>query len=117
QHGYEVLRAKDGEEAVELTKEKLPSAVIIDIKMPRKNGIEACKEIKANNATKQIPVIILTGAAGMDEMNLAMSCGAASCLTKPCDSKSLLETLANAISPGKQARWTTAKRRDSSSRN
>ena len=112
QNGYEVLVAKDGEETVRLTKENLPAAVIMDIKMPNKNGIEACRELKANSATKQIPVIMLTGAAGLEEINQAMSCGAISCLTKPCDTKSLLETLSNAITPGKQTRWTSAKRRD-----
>ena len=116
QHGYDVLVAKDGDETVRLTKETLPSAVIMDIKMPNKNGIEACRELKANNSTKLIPVIMLTGVAGLEEISQALASGAVSCLTKPCDTKSLLKTLANAIAPCKHACWSKP-RRESSLRN
>lgn len=113
QNGYEVLSAGDGEETVRLAKENLPAAVIMDIKMPNKNGIEACKELKANSSTKLIPVIMLTGVAGLEEISQALAAGAVSCLTKPCDTKSLLKTLCNAITPGKQACWCKPRRESS----
>jgi DNA-binding response OmpR family regulator len=58
--GFEVGKAYDGIEGEESIKKRRPDVVILDVMMPRKNGYELCKELKANTWTQEIPVILLT---------------------------------------------------------
>jgi DNA-binding response OmpR family regulator len=58
--GYEVGKAYDGIEGEAAIKKRRPDVVILDVMMPRKNGYELCKELKSNNWTKDIPVVMLT---------------------------------------------------------
>ena len=59
--GYEVTTAKNGVEAIELAKKKRPHVILMDVKMPGVDGIEACKLLKSDDKTKAIPVIMITG--------------------------------------------------------
>lgn len=59
--GYEVTTAKNGVEAIELAKTKRPHVILMDVKMPGVDGIEACKLLKSDDKTKAIPVIMITG--------------------------------------------------------
>ncbi len=58
--GYEIETAFDGEEGIDKAKEFMPDLILLDIIMPKMDGISALKELKKDPATKQIPVIILT---------------------------------------------------------
>ncbi len=58
--GYEVGKAYDGVEGEEAIKERHPDLLVLDVMMPRKDGYELCSELKADSATKDIPVILLT---------------------------------------------------------
>lgn len=58
--GYAVLSALDGEAGVRAAKEKLPDLILLDIILPKKNGIDVLKELKQDAATMSIPVIVLT---------------------------------------------------------
>lgn len=58
--GFEVISAKDGEAALRLIKEENPQLILLDLIMPKKNGFEVLKEIKNDDQTKRIPVIVLT---------------------------------------------------------
>jgi len=58
--GYEVGKAYDGIEGEASIKKRLPDALVLDVMMPRKNGYQLCKELKANQATRSIPVVLLT---------------------------------------------------------
>ncbi len=58
--GFEVISAKDGEAALKLIKEENPQLILLDLIMPKKNGFEVLKEIKNDDQTKRIPVIVLT---------------------------------------------------------
>ncbi|MBU8849441.1 MAG: response regulator [Desulfobacterales bacterium] len=60
---YRVAKAYDGEEAMEKIKEEKPDLIILDVMMPRKNGWEACDEIKNNDDLKDIIVVMLTAVA------------------------------------------------------
>ena len=59
--GYEVITAADGAEALELAKTESPQVILMDVKMPGLDGIEACKRLKSEEKTKFIPVIMITG--------------------------------------------------------
>lgn len=58
--GYEVGKAYDGIEGEAAIKQRHPDALVLDVMMPRKNGYQLCKELKANQATRGIPVVLLT---------------------------------------------------------
>ncbi len=57
---YTVILARDGEEAIELAKEKLPELIFMDIQMPKTNGLTAIKILKEYDGTKAIPIIAIT---------------------------------------------------------
>ena len=61
--GYGVLEAEDGEEGVRLARENLPALILMDIRMPQMDGIEATRILKSDSATSKIPVVITTSSA------------------------------------------------------
>ncbi|MEJ2365270.1 MAG: response regulator [Deltaproteobacteria bacterium] len=79
--GYEVILASNGEEAVKLAKRENPQAILLDIKMPGVNGIEACKRLKADEKTSSIPVVMIS--AHGEHKREAIDAGAEDFLTKP----------------------------------
>ncbi len=91
--GHEVTTASDGVEALE----KLPLApydlVILDIVMPRMNGLEVLREMKSRPETRKIPVIMLTSEKGEAERQTAFSLGARFFLSKPFQPEHLLNTV------------------------
>ncbi len=80
---YEVVEAVDGNQAVEKAKQFLPDLVLLDMMMPGKDGIQACRELKEQVSTKSIPVILLTARADEDTKFSALDAGASDFLTKP----------------------------------
>lgn len=73
---YEVLSAMDGEEGLKLIKKKLPHLVLLDLVMPKMNGLDVLVELKKNAKTKKIPVIILTNLGQDHEKEKGLSLGA-----------------------------------------
>lgn len=65
--GYEVIVAKDGEEGISRAKNDKPDVILLDIILPVMHGFEVCKALKKDPATKQIPVIMMTG-TGLEEI-------------------------------------------------
>jgi two-component system alkaline phosphatase synthesis response regulator PhoP len=86
---YLVLEATNGEEAVEIAKEKKPDLILMDLIMPKMDGYTACSEIKADQATRGIPVVILTGVRHELNKKFAMEMGAEGYVTKPFDIQEL----------------------------
>ncbi len=81
--GYEVITANNGEEAVQLTLEKIPDMVITDVRMPKMTGYEACKLIKADPTTQHIPVIFLSAKGQEAEVQTGLASGGDEYLLKP----------------------------------
>ncbi len=86
--GYEVTIAKDGNEAVNLTKSFKPDVVILDFQMPGLNGTEVCQALKKDEETKNIPIIMLT--AYPSEKENSLSAGAIDFLNKPIEKTDLI---------------------------
>jgi two-component system alkaline phosphatase synthesis response regulator PhoP len=91
---YAVFEAQDGEEAVNTARNEKPDVILMDIMMPRMDGLMACYTIKTNLATKEIPVIMLT-AVGYDlDKKLSKDVmGADGYITKPFTREALLESI------------------------
>jgi DNA-binding response OmpR family regulator len=96
--GYEVGKAYDGVEGGEAIKERQPDLLVLDVMMPRKDGYELCSELKADSATKDIPVILLTAVGEAVPTTSythaqGMSTEAEEYIPKPVDSKTLVEAV------------------------
>ena len=84
--GYELITAKDGTEAVEMAAQEQPQLVVMDIIMSQMGGLAALKQLKKAEATKAIPVVIVTGSVTADHQAIRRECensGAAGFLIKP----------------------------------
>ncbi len=79
--GYQVYTAGDGEEALQVAKDKLPDIILLDMMLPKISGTEVLKALKANPATMDIPVIVLTSLSQKNEDKL-VSAGAAAYFEK-----------------------------------
>ena len=80
--GLEVIPALDGDVGLKLAKLKKPDLILLDLILPRRNGFEVLKEIKEDEETKDIPVIVLTNLEAMDNVDKAIELGATTYLVK-----------------------------------
>ena len=90
---YIILEATNGEEAVDIAKGQRPDLILMDLMMPKLDGYTACSKIKADQATKVIPVIMLTAVGHEFNRKFAMEMGADGYITKPFSSQDLLHTI------------------------
>jgi PAS domain S-box-containing protein len=92
-HGYQVLSASNGNEALELIMSDRPDIVISDTMMPGMDGYELCKQIKTDEKLKDIPVILLTALSDSAEVIRGLESGADNFLTKPYDEQALFSRI------------------------
>jgi len=81
--GHEVSAATNGEEAVEMAPEVNPDLILMDVRMPRMTGYEACKVMKSNPDLKDIPVVFLSAKGQENEIQQGLDVGAEEYLLKP----------------------------------
>lgn len=79
---FEIVNALNGEEGLMMAKEKKPDLILLDIILPKKDGYEVLEEIKKNEDTKKIPVIILTNLESAEDIQRAFDAGATTYLVK-----------------------------------
>ncbi len=82
--GYEVIEAKNGVEAIEAAQARMPDIIIMDLSLPVMDGWEATRRLKADEKTRAIPVVALTGHALAGHSKGARDAGCDSFLAKPC---------------------------------
>ena len=82
QEGYEVISALDGETGLGLASAKNPDLILLDLILPKKNGFDVLKQLKENDDTKSIPVIVLTNLEGIDGIDKVIALGATAYLVK-----------------------------------
>src|ERR1700746_413981 len=96
EEGYEVVgQAGDGQEAVDLAEQLRPNLVIMDVKMPRRDGIDAAKEIAAKRIA---PIVVLTAFSQRDLVERARAAGAMAYLVKPFTISDLIPAIELALS-------------------
>lgn len=81
--GYEVVTVENGAEAVEAAPVEMPDLILMDVRMPRMTGYEACKNIKADERVKHIPVVFLSAKGQDAEIQAGLNAGASEYLLKP----------------------------------
>ena len=91
--GFEVLTARDGVDALELLETEMPDVILLDIEMPRMDGFEFTKNIKANERTAGIPIVMITSRTAEKHRNLAKDLGVDLYLGKPFQEEELLRHL------------------------
>jgi len=89
-HGYELLQAADGEEALAKAREALPDLILLDIMMPKIDGIEVCRQLKNDPSLPFMPIILVTAKADSKDVVTGLDAGADEYLTKPVDHMALL---------------------------
>jgi signal transduction histidine kinase len=94
---YRVLEAVDGQQAVEKASQFLPDIILLDMMMPEKDGLQACREIREHTPTQSIPIILLTARADEETRLGALTAGASDFLTKPFSSTELHVRIKNLV--------------------
>ena len=89
-HSFEVITAKDGIDATEQMKERVPDLLLLDIEMPRMDGFELSAYVRADPRLRHIPIVIITSRSGQKHRDRATEVGANAYLTKPYKESELI---------------------------
>ena len=90
---YQCVTASDGQEAVEKALQQHPDLVLMDVVMPRMNGFEACKRMRQQPGTREIPIVLVTTRGEESYMEAGFQSGCNDYITKPVDSAELVALL------------------------
>ncbi len=91
--GFDVICAADGEEGLKRARTDRPDAVISDIMMPRRDGLQLLADLKSDPLTQDLPVILLSAKAQKSEVQQGLELGADDYITKPFDPLELIDRL------------------------
>ena len=94
---FEVFEAEDGRQAIEMACTQKPNVILMDMMMPRMDGLTACHMLKNDPATKTIPVIMVTAIGFELNIKLSQQMGASGYVTKPFSSEGLLDKIAQVL--------------------
>ena len=87
--GYEIVQARNGDEALRLALELVPALAVLDVMMPGLNGFEVTRELRKNPATSVTPVLLLTAKAQATDVAGGLAAGADDYMKKPFDARDL----------------------------
>lgn len=99
--GHEVVTVDDGKEALEYLKEHTPSLVILDVHMPRVDGIDVCQRMRQVSRLKEVPVIMLTALRDEKTQTLAKMAKANLVVAKPLEGKDFRATVTRVMAEGR----------------
>jgi adenylate cyclase len=89
-HGYEILTAVDGQEALEMAREAQPDLILLDVMMPKLDGLEVCRRLKKDTSLPFMPVIMVTAKTDSKDIVAGLESGGDEYLTKPVDHAALV---------------------------
>jgi two-component system alkaline phosphatase synthesis response regulator PhoP len=99
--GHQVTAASNGEEAVEKALQIIPDLILMDVRMPRMTGYEACKRMKAESSIKHIPVAFLSAKGQESEVQTGLEAGAVEYILKPFSPDQLTERVKQLLEQAK----------------
>jgi CheY-like chemotaxis protein len=102
--GYKILQAPNGEEGIKEAQKEIPDLIITDVMMPKMDGYKFSSEIRCNEKTSHIPIIMLTAKAGLDDKIEGLETGIDAYLTKPFSAKELKVRVRNLIQQRRELR-------------
>jgi CheY-like chemotaxis protein len=108
--GYAVAEAAEGLAGLAQAETWHPHAILLDIRMPELDGYEVCRRLKANSATKPIPVIVVTAVVDAPVSRLVYEAGAVACILKPFRLEALLAMIQTTIAGAERRAKAIAKR-------
>ena len=88
--GYETIVAKNGQAGLEIAQKHLPDLIVLDLMMPGIDGLEVCRQLRADSRTRQIPMIMLTAKSGEADRIVGLELGADDYVTKPFSPRELV---------------------------
>ncbi|MCE1184061.1 response regulator transcription factor [Zoogloea sp.] len=88
--GFQVVVARDGQEALERARSERPDLILLDVMMPRKNGYEVCQEIRADQSLAATRILMLTAKGRETEVTKGLAVGADAYMTKPFSTRDLV---------------------------
>jgi adenylate cyclase len=88
--GYEVITARDGDQALRRAREATPDLVLLDVMMPGKDGIQVCRELKADQSLPFMPIILVTAKSDPQDVVAGLDAGGDEYVTKPIDQAALV---------------------------
>ena len=94
---FDVVEAEDGKQAIEIANNQKPDVILMDMMMPKMDGLTACHAIKKDPTTKSIPVIMVTAIGFELNIKLSQQMGATGYVTKPFTPKDLLDKIAQVL--------------------
>jgi DNA-binding response OmpR family regulator len=95
--GYEVLVARDGQEAIDTIRRERPRLVLLDVMMPKKSGFEVCQELRADEALRDTLVLMLSAKGRDTDVDKGLGVGADAYMTKPFSTKDLAAKVAQML--------------------
>lgn len=97
--GYEIHEAVDGVDALEKIEALEPDLVLLDVMMPRMDGLEVCRRVRQNPKTTDLPIVIVSAKTSVEATRQGLDAGASRYLTKPVTRDNLLETIREILNP------------------
>jgi len=97
---FVLVTARDGEEAVAMSRAERPDVILMDVMMPKMNGFEACRRIRDDPQTKDIPIIMVTTRGEMENLETGYASGCSDYVTKPINGLELLTKLEDLLGNG-----------------
>ena len=103
-HGYEVIRARDGQDALEVMENRRPDLAVVDWMMPRMDGVELTRRLRAEPLTSALPVIMLTAKSMTVDKVVGLTAGVDDYLVKPFDTAELIARVSSTLRRNKEFR-------------
>ena len=107
--GYKVCESLDGSEGLALIKQKMPDLVLLDLMLPSMDGLEICRQLKADQRTQHIPIIMVTAKGEESDVVLGLGIGADDYIPKPFSPRELIARVKAALRRGEKIEPTSIK--------
>jgi two-component system, OmpR family, alkaline phosphatase synthesis response regulator PhoP len=98
--GYEVVLARDGQEAIDAIVRERPALVLLDVMMPIKTGFDVCHEVRAHEAVRETLIVMLTAKGRDTDVAKGLALGANAYMTKPFSTKELVQKVRDLLGAG-----------------